>query len=159
MKLEEVIKIIRESSEEDWNVIESNTMLSHVTTDSNNNVYSDYHTKRASFRPDISIGLAWGLDCNKDFYEEWANKHPDPQASSKFLDVFYNGMLVERNVYVVIDGGRSYMPLPHREMSGDKTTGWHITKEQNQFFELFNSIQGFDTQYESYRDMSGIKVI
>ncbi|AKC62823.1 hypothetical protein [Clostridium sporogenes] len=119
MKLEEEIKIIRESSEEEWNVIESNTMLSHVTTDSNNNVYADYHTKRESFRPDISMGLAWWLDCNKDFCEEWANKHPDPQASSKFLDAFYNGMLVER-IVLLIDGGRSYMPLPHREMSGIK---------------------------------------
>jgi|GEM_PF-4284147 len=159
MRLEELIQIIRESSNEDWNVIESNTLLSNVTTDDNNTVYADYHTNRAAYRPGLSIGLAWGLNCNENFYEQWANCHPDPQASSHFLDIFYNGMLVERIIYVVIDGGRSYMPLPHREMNENhETIGWYVTHEEYEFFELFNSLQSFDTQYNSYLRSSGIEV-
>lgn len=159
MRLNELLQIIRESNKEDWNVIESNTLLSHVTTDSDNRVYADYHTNRASYIPDVSIGLAWGLNCNLDFREEWANCHPDPHASSHFLDVFYNGMLVYRVVYVVIDGGRSYMPLPRREINENhETLGWYITSEEYEFFKLFNSIQPFDTQYESYLRRSGIEV-
>lgn len=159
MRLNELLQVIRESNNEDWNVIESNTLLSHITTDNDNRVYADYHTNRASYIPDVSVGLAWGLNCNSDFYEEWANCHPDQHASSHFLDILYNGMLVHRVVYVLIDGGRSYMPLPHREMNENgKTIDWYITDEEYNFFKLFNSIQSFDTQYESYLRSSRIEV-
>lgn len=159
MRLEELMQIIRQSSNEDWNVIESNTLLSNVTTDDNNVVYADYHTNRAAYKPNISIGLAWGLNHNADFHEQWANCHADPHASSHFLDVFYNGMLVERIIYVQIDGGRSYMPLPHREMNENyETIGCYITNEEYELFQLFNSIQSFDTQYDSYLRRSGIEV-
>lgn len=159
MRLEELLQIIRESSSEDWNVIESNTLLSNVTTDDNNIVYADYHTNRASYRLDISIGLAWGLNGNADFHEEWANLHSDPHASSHFLDVFYNGMLVYRIVYVVIDGGRSYMPLPHRDMNEKhETIGWYISDEEYELLNLFNLIQPFNTQFDSYLRRSGINI-
>lgn len=159
MRLNELLQIIRESNKEDWNVIESNTLLSQITTDNDNRVYADYHTNRASYIPDVSIGLAWGLNCNPDFYEEWANCHPDSHASSHFLDILYNGMLVYRMVYVLVDGGRSYMPLPHREMNENgETIGWYITDEEYEFFELFNSIQSFDTQFESYLRSSRIEI-
>ena len=159
MKSEELLKVIRESTSEDWNVIESNTLLSNVTTDDNNVVYAECHTNRAAYRPDISIGLEWGLNCNAHFYEKWANCHSDPQASSHFLDIFYNGMLVERIVYVVIDGGRSYMPLPHREINEkNETIGYYITHEEYELFQLFNLIQCLDTQYDSYLSRSGIEV-
>lgn len=159
MRLEELIQIISESSSEDWNVMEYNTLLSNVTTDDNNVVYADYHTNRAAYRPNVSIGLAWGLNHNTDFHEQWANCHPDINASSHYLDTFYNGMLVERIIYVVIDGGRSYMPLPHREMNENhETTGWYIIREEYEFFQLFNSLQSFDTQYNSYLRSSGIEV-
>ena len=148
MRLNELLQVIRESNNEDWNVIESNTLLSHITTDNDNRVYADYHTNRASYIPDVSIGLAGGLNGNSDQH-----------ASSHFLDILYNGMLVHRVVYVLIDGGRSYMPLPHREMNENgKTIDWYITDEEYNFFKLFNSIQSFDTQYESYLRSSRIEV-
>ncbi len=33
------------------------------------------------------------LVCNGEFQEEWAINHPNPAASSYYLDIFYNGML------------------------------------------------------------------
>jgi hypothetical protein len=70
------------------------------------------HSQTASFRQNLSLTLAWGLVANEDFREAWANGFPDPHASSSYVDFFYNGSLVYREVYVTVDGGRVSLPLP-----------------------------------------------
>lgn len=58
MRLEELLDAIRGSTRDDWFVMKSNTLLNQVSTDDKNIVYAGCHTNRASYRPDISIGLA-----------------------------------------------------------------------------------------------------
>ncbi len=70
------------------------------------------HHAVAVYRSDLSITMAWGLDCVKDFHEKWATAFPDSRASSHHVDVFYNGALVCRSLYVLVDGGRTKLPKP-----------------------------------------------
>ncbi len=41
------------------------------------------------------------------------------------------------------------MPLPNREVNGNGTVTWWITREKDQLFGLFNEIQN-STQYDDY---------
>lgn len=69
--------------------------------------------------------MAWGLKVVEDFKEPWANKFPDAHASSAHVDVFYNNALVYRDIYVLGDGARCYLPLPKtRETPGAVPEGY-----------------------------------
>jgi hypothetical protein len=104
---------------------------------------------RASYRPDISIGLAWCWLSNPEWHEDWIDHFDDKTASSHFVDFLYNGMLVDREVYIVVDGGRAYLPLP-REMK--------ITQWQYDFFRLLDSLE-HASDFERYVKQAGFTVI
>ena len=74
----------------------------------------DSHGMSAALRADLAVTLAWGLKSNEDFHEEWANQFSDPHATSSYVDLFYNGALIHRELYVTVDGGRASLPLPER---------------------------------------------
>jgi hypothetical protein len=59
-----------------------------------------------------------GKDINLQFNETWTKKFPDPNASSYYKEVYYNGTLIERMVFVSCDGGRYQIPLPERDDNG-----------------------------------------
>jgi hypothetical protein len=49
---------------------------------------------------------------NEDFREKWANKFPDPHATSHYYDLYYGSTRLERFILVHVDGGRACLPLP-----------------------------------------------
>ena len=48
----------------------------------------------------------------EDFKAEWANRHPDPQATGYWCDLYYGQTQVERFLLVSVDGGRAMLPIP-----------------------------------------------
>jgi hypothetical protein len=108
--LEELRRIIAESDRGDWNIISCFGQPSFLPW-SPDGEFNEHHA-RASYRPDLSIGLAWGVRVNENFQEVWTQKFSDKKAHSCLADLFYNGMLVDREYYVVVDGGRACLPLP-----------------------------------------------
>lgn len=64
--------------------------------------------------PRLRIRMRWDDDGvhNQDFKEPWANKHPDPKATSFWYDLSYDGALIERFILVSVDGARAELPLP-----------------------------------------------
>ena len=80
---------------------------------------SDAHGTIAIFKPDPAVSLAWGITVGDNFKEPWANKFPDPRASSHWADVRLNGSVVFRATYVSVDGARADLPMPDsRESPG-----------------------------------------
>lgn len=67
----------------------------------------DAHGNVAIYMPDISITMAFGLTAVEDFKEDWAKRFPNSSASSSIVDLFYNGSLVYRDIFVNVDGGRA----------------------------------------------------
>ena len=57
------------------------------------------------------------MTINDNFLEPWANGFPDPRARGNIADVFYNSALVLREHYVVVDGGRAYLPCQTQKRS------------------------------------------
>jgi hypothetical protein len=70
------------------------------------------HDEHAVLKNHIAVTLAWGMDDKANFQEDWATAFPDARASSAFVDVFYNGSRVYRDSYVIVDGGRAFLPMP-----------------------------------------------
>jgi hypothetical protein len=62
-----------------------------------------------------------GTQC-RDFKEEWANRHPDPQATGYWCDIYYNFTHVSRTILVSVDGGRAQLPIPRQKGIDGKYT-------------------------------------
>lgn len=122
------------------------------------NIEIDSHAEYMSLRKDLLVSVAWGLSHNDEFKEDWANNFPDPHATSSFIDFFYSGVLVYRDIYVSVDGGRCYIPLPKiiRNKETFKIEKIFITKNRYEFFKIIN---GNDSEYDSYLRDAHIEVV
>jgi hypothetical protein len=133
-----------------YEVYEGDKNTLHVESQPNVGVY----------KPDISITIAWGLHSNNDFKEAWANQFPDPQASSSFLDVFYNNALIFRNTYVMVDGGRANLPLPRveRDKEGNRTAALTVPRREHDLIRLVDSLT-HKSDFDRYFRQAGLTII
>lgn len=124
------------------------------------------HPSRASYRPNVLVGMAWGLDVRpgnsrRTFDEEWATKFPDPEASWHYVDFFYGGTLVERTSYVYVDS-HCDLPLPEKEIEGEgidaTVSALTITPWQRDFFRLLNALDS-GVDYDSYLTRAGFQIV
>ncbi len=125
------------------------------------------HLSRASFKPDLAIGIAWGMDADpaldgekRVFNEEWATQFPDQAATKHLVDFFYNGALVGREHYVRVDG-RCSLPIPRMELEGQgpeaEVTALTITAWQADFFRVLNALETA-VEYDRYLDEAGFEL-
>lgn len=115
------------------------------------------HPMRAALKADLSIGIAWGLEGMNDFKEPWHASLPDPGAASRYVDFFYNGNLVERMLYVTVDGGRANVPIPHRDFDGDDVKAYWITRWEHDFFKTLNALES-TYDFDDYLRRVGFEV-
>ena len=130
--LEELLRIIVESDRADWNVVSCFGMPSFLPW-SPDGEFSE-HNARASYRPDVAIGLAWGITVRERFETEWTER-AGWDAESCLADILYSGMLVDRQIVVVVDGGRTYLPLPRDR---EQLT---VSKWDHDFVRLLDELQ------------------
>ena len=65
-------------------------------------------------------------------------------------DVFYNGALVYRTFYILVDGAQCKLPLPDsREMPGG------VSESYGRFVHLLNRVDG-NNEFESYFERAGL---
>ncbi|MFN3168822.1 MAG: hypothetical protein ACE37H_17350 [Phycisphaeraceae bacterium] len=48
----------------------------------------------------------------RHFHEEWANKHPDPNAHRVYYDIYYGSSFIDDFMLVSVDGFRAELPVP-----------------------------------------------
>lgn len=156
MTLEELLETCSQSSVDDWNVIScwgahsGPSYLGRVEeTTPDENTREESHSMRAAYRTDLSIGIGWGFTSLENWHEDWLDVFPDKGASSHFVDFFYNGMLVEREIYISVDGGRANIPLPTRDMT--------ITQWQYDFFRVLDRFER-QSDFDRYLQQAGISV-
>ncbi len=156
MRLQELLKSIIESDPNDWYTISSPTFRDRLigvssSTEGHWLEINSHHTT-AVYKPDVSITLAWGLDWKEDFDEPWAKSCPDPSASGDYVDVYYNGSLVFRTVYITVDCGRAKLPMPMSR------TDLNVARNYYHFVQLIDSIGGYVSQYDSYFRRVGLQI-
>jgi hypothetical protein len=170
MDLREYQQIIMDSDEEDWTHIScwgagsgpsylNKFVVWNTGAGEFNNFEVDSHSNIISLKSDLSISIAWGLTHNDDFVEEWANNFPDNHATSSFIDYFYNGQLIFRDISVIVDGGRCGIPLPKIIINNvtKKIDRYVVPEEKYIFFGLLNRIESL-VDYEDYFKRTGIVI-
>jgi hypothetical protein len=178
--LEKLMKLCGSSSEDDWNFISPGalyldrflsieTRLREDDPDLTYQLHHEEHHSRAAYKPDLSIGIAWGMYAHPPlpgerpeiFHEEWATQFPDDRPTMHWVDFFYCGGLVDRQYYVYIDA-RCKMPLPQLKFApGDaldgKVTALTITPWQRDFFRVLNALET-TIDYDGYLRRVGFEV-
>jgi hypothetical protein len=150
-------QLCAQSTPDDWNVItcwgaySGPSYLGQVLeTTPEEHTFEETHGMRGAYKPDVSVGIAWGYPSNDNWHEAWVENFPDKQASSHFVDFFYNGMLVDREVYISADGGRAYIPLP-------KIDTLTITQWQYEFFGMLDRLER-TSDFDGYLRRAGITI-
>jgi len=115
---------------------------------------------RAVLNDDVELSLAWGFTLNRDFKEEWANSFPDSSAASHLVDVTYGGTLVDRMIYVSVDGGRVMIPLPEPYTREDGTHGARVEKWRLNLVRTLHGLGGtVGWDFDDYFNRTGIEVV
>ncbi len=120
MDLEQVRSLITNSRPEDWERIRHNSyFLPRHSTDAvaedTESVKVDEHEVLVVYKPDVDLRLAWGLVEEPDLHVEWAPPWPNPKVARLFVDTFWAGALIDREVVYSVDGGRCYLPEQDRD--------------------------------------------
>ena len=93
MKYDDVKKILAESSQSDWVV--------------------DDESGSFTYKEDLNLHIVRApYETYRDFNEEWATIHPDPNAVSVEFTVKYGNSFVDKQTLVSIDGHRAILPMP-----------------------------------------------
>lgn len=132
MTLTDLIDAFVSSSKNDWQQISTwgygsgpsykdQFQFSEIDNGNDNVLHHKEHSNVASFKPNLSITIAWGLmmgDENDVVNRTWArnNANPDP-GKGHYLDFFYNNALVLRTSYCSVDGGRCKIPFPTYDLN------------------------------------------
>lgn len=133
MNLNTIRQTIIDSSREDWNKITcwgyGSGPIYHYGLSSE---HSDDHGIQTEVRShavlavlieDVDISIAWGYDPDESLwnlhrggqrfdFSDFLPTFPDEDVSRMYVDIFYRGQLVDRELFVVADGGRYYVPIP-----------------------------------------------
>lgn len=70
----------------------------------------------------IEVGLSSPVS-DDHFFEEWMNAlyRPDPMATSYYVTLFFNGLPMDRLLFLEYDGSRNFIPVPIRETIDGKS--------------------------------------
>lgn len=169
MDLREYEKLIVDTSEEDWTKISCwgagsgpsfYNKFDVWTTGSGKfeNLEIDSHSEYFSLKKDLLVSVACGIKSNDDFLEDWANKFSDSHASSYFVDFFYSGVLVYRDLCVSVDGGRASLPLPKIIFNKEKNKIEKLVISKNRY-EFFKLINNYRQDYDNYIKDAGFELI
>lgn len=175
MKLDELRGMIVSSAKEDWHQLTcwgggGPSYLDSYTTWSGpegwGGIEVDSHSSLAVFRADIDLRLAWGLSRggrDEKLHFPWQGRFADSKVTACFVDVLWRGSLVDRDEYLVVDGGRAYLPCGHAKHENeddpdprtwkwvtDEVTPWkyHLTKLVHSF--------GHPEDFDHYFDRAGM---
>lgn len=163
MTYNEILNIVAESEIADWNVITcwgsgsgpsyKDKLENHTNlNDGNSQISVDSHGMYACYKPNVSISIAFGLRHLDYFNEDWANIFPDSRASSSYFDIFYNNTLVERLLYVVVDGGRAKLPIP------ESVDNLEVGAQESSLIRLVDSLESGADNYERYFRQAGFSL-
>jgi hypothetical protein len=123
------------------------------------------HTIRGVYKPDVALGIACGLDFmpNSDGEAEklsfdWAQRFADKTVTGSWVDVFWDGSLVDRELVYNADGGRALLPAPHAMYHSDSITepeiiGEYVTQWE---YHIARVVAGFESHGDYEADVKRV---
>lgn len=129
-----------------------------LTTDSKQN----WHRHNSGFidtiinkqNPNLRLEIDYNNGVqNQNYVEGWANRHPNSNATSYWLDLYYGNTLIDRFIVVSVDGGRATLPQP--DISSDCSgVGNTVSRFSYKLAQLFDNLSALD----QYLQRSGLSV-
>ena len=136
MTLEEIRQLVAASKGSDWHLITLGQG-------------PEGHDERAVYKHDVSLSIEWGREENADFKEDWLDKFHG--SRSIWVEILHGSKPVDRYLLVVVDGGRSILPLPQHLTMG--IHGFHDALAR-----LCDEIEsGTNSQYDHYFERAGLQ--
>jgi len=121
MKYDDVVGMVTTSGVSDWQQIDGGRFfiyeLGEYSSAEGRGVSVEYHHSLGVYRGDVGLRLAWGLEEDRDLQFEGMS-FPDKQIWRCFADAFWQGALVARWRYLLVDGGRCSLPEVHQAYDG-----------------------------------------
>ena len=82
-----------------------------------------YRNKRF---PGYQIIIDWNKPLSNNFQEEWIRNYPDRNNnSSYFIRLEANGVYLMGELFVTLDGARTFVPVPRRSTYNDEIKYWY----------------------------------
>ena len=174
MTKDELIQIIRGSEQADWETIicwgwgSGPSYLNQPIIWTSGDTWGlevKSHAIRAVYKPDLSLGIAWGLEHGdgEPLNFDWA-KFPDTQVRASFADVIWNGMLVHREQALSVDGGRAILPWPRpwgtTEPGGHTPiqVGNQVTETEVALARLVHGFEHAPAEFDNYFERAGFVI-
>lgn len=161
--LQTTLNTIRTSVSDEWNRIDDGPFFNYSLGDvtafdgqggSTTYVEVESHHSAASYIPDISLTIQWGMkwtDDNLSF--AWAD-FADPTIRRTLIDVFWHGALVHRFWGLVVDGGRARIPMPELAEGGVE---W-LKADEIDIFRVVSSLEAGGWDFDDYVRRTGLEV-
>lgn len=166
MTLDDLLTTCGNSAPDDWNTItcwggrSGPSYLDQFAASEVQGVYRlehREHGQRSAYRPDLSINIGWGLDpdeewgrSSRELSSDYFDQFPDSNWSMNYCDFFYNGNLVAREAYAVVDGGRAILPFPDQE--------GFVAQWEHDWFRVLDAIGLYISDYDSYFRRAGLSI-
>lgn len=78
--------------------------------------------------PVFQIIIDWDKAVVENYQEEWVRDYPDKEHNtSYFVRLEANAMLLEKELFVLLDGGRAFVPSPRRLLKNNELIYWYDT--------------------------------
>lgn len=157
MNLRQVLRRISESAPSDWQLIFRPTFrhrFNEILTAGGEvaALDQDEHAVMFTLRADIEISMAYGMVEQGAVPLDSDNPFAKENARTVFLDIFYQGRMVHREVILKVDRNRCLLPLP---------TSWEqpvmVPLGQANLVRLIHSLAGPPTDFESYFEQAGMR--
>jgi len=167
MTLDEIRDLCSESTPDDWHTIDCwSADAGPAYLDELGPAYLDewvdgdhrFHTRRAVLRSDVTVGLAWGLTVTDSHAPEWTSPHWNPNPGPvQIVETFFQGVLVDREHYALVDSGRAKLPLPvydpiSEALHSEGLSDYTITPHQYRLFLLLDELDGGSPEGEGPGD-------
>lgn len=76
--------------------------------------------------PNFQIIIDWDKPVAKNYQEEWVSDYPDHEHNaSYFVQLEANSMLLDKELFVLLDGGRAFVPVPRRTLKRKELFYWY----------------------------------
>ena len=157
MNLRQVLQRISESAPSDWQLIFRPTFrhrFNEILTAEGEvaALDQDEHAVMVTLRSDIEISMAYGMVEQGAVPLASDNPFASENARSVFLDIFYQGRTVHREIILKVDRNRCLLPSP---------TSWEkpvmVPLGQANLVRLIHSLAGPPTDFESYFEQAGMR--
>lgn len=102
--------------------------------------------------PNFQIVIDWDNTVTENFKEEWVNDglFPDKDNNaSYYIRLEVNGMLLDRELFVSLDGHRYFVPVPRTKMEGQER-GFFYDQKQSQLTRIIGKFHFDDMNLEVF---------